>query len=111
MLRTMSTPELRRRWRERSEVALFDAREEGPFSEAHPFFAVPLPLSRIEAKIGGLVPRRSAPIVIYDAGEGVAVRAANRIMEIGYEDVSILEGGLAAYAGIGELFRDVNVPS
>nr|WP_245475049.1 hypothetical protein [Bradyrhizobium sp. Leo121] len=38
--------ELRRRWRAGEEVALLDVREEGPYSLAHPFFAVSLPLRR-----------------------------------------------------------------
>jgi rhodanese-related sulfurtransferase len=107
----MTASELRSLWRGRREVALFDAREEGPFSEAHPFFAVPLPLSRIESRVFSLVPRRSAPIVVYDGGEGLAERAATRIAHLGYTNVSVLEGGLAGYADAGELFRDVNVPS
>src|ERR1700733_807105 len=98
-------------WRGRQEVALLDAREEGPYSLAHPFFAVALPFSRIEAAIFSLVPRRSAPAVVYDTGEGLAEEAAARIMRLGYTNVSVLDGGLGAYALVGELFRDVNVPS
>jgi rhodanese-related sulfurtransferase len=107
-----TTPaELRRRWRAGEEVALLDVREEGPYSLAHPFFAVSLPLSQIELRILDLIPRLSAPIVVYDNGEGYAARAAMRISALGYTDVSILDGGLEGYAQIGEVFRDVNVPS
>ncbi len=98
-------------WRERREVALFDAREEGPFAAAHPFFAVSLPSSRVETSVYGLVPRRSVPVAVYDTGEGLAEKTAARLRNLGYSDVSVLEGGLDAYARIGELFRDVNVPS
>ncbi len=107
----MTPSELRRRWRDGEEVALFDAREEGPFAEAHPFFAVSLPPSQVELRAYDLVPRRSAPIVVYDAGEGLAERVAGRLRDLGYTDVSLLEGGLAGYAREGQLFRDVNVPS
>jgi rhodanese-related sulfurtransferase len=103
--------DLRRRWRTGEEVALLDVREEGPYSLAHPFFAVSLPLSQIELRCLDLIPRLSAPIVVYDNGEGFAQRAAARIAAIGYSDVSILDGGLEAYAEVGEVFRDVNVPS
>ena len=103
--------ELRRRWRAGEEVALLDVREEGPYSLAHPFFAVSMPLSQIELRIGGLIPRQTVPIVVYDDGEGYAERAVKRIAALGYTDVSILDGGLEAYARIGEVFRDVNVPS
>jgi rhodanese-related sulfurtransferase len=98
-------------WRDGREVALLDAREEDPFSQAHPFFAVCVPLSQLELKMFNLVPRRSVPIVVYDAGEGLAAEAAGRMVTLGYRNVSLLDGGLAAYRGVGEVFRDVNVPS
>jgi rhodanese-related sulfurtransferase len=107
----ITAAELRRRWRAGEEVALLDTREEGPYSLAHPFFAVSLPLSQIELRIFDLIPRLGAPVVVYDDGEGYAERATRRISAIGFTDVAILEGGLQAYARIGEVFRDVNVPS
>jgi len=109
--RLTSPAELRRRWRAGEEVALLDVREEGPYSLAHPFFAVSLPLSQIELRILDLVPRRDAPIVLYDDGEGYAARACQRLAALGYSDVAILDGGLSGYARSGEVFRDVNVPS
>jgi rhodanese-related sulfurtransferase len=108
----LTTPtELRRRWRAGEEVALLDVREEGPYSLSHPFFAVSLPLSQIELRILDLIPRLTAPVVVYDDGEGYAARAVPRIRALGYTDVSVLEGGLTGYARVGEVFRDVNVPS
>ncbi len=103
--------ELRRRWRVGAEIALFDVREEGPFADAHPLFAVSLPLPAIEVALFDLVPRSGAPIALYDDGEGLAEPAAARIEELGYSEVAILEGGLRNYARFGELYRDVNVPS
>jgi rhodanese-related sulfurtransferase len=108
---TTSPEHLRACWRERREVALFDAREEGPYADAHPLWAVSLPLSRIEARVLELVPRTATPIVVYDDGEGLAALAAERIAGLGYSNVSVLEGGLSAYAKAGEVYRDVNVPS
>lgn len=96
----------------RREIALLDVREEAPFAECHPLFAANMPLSRIELEAWSRIPRRDTPVVVYDDGEGLAPRAARRLAELGYTDVSLLEGGLAGWreAG-GELFRDVNVPS
>jgi rhodanese-related sulfurtransferase len=110
-LNSVTALDLRRRWRAGEEVVLLDVREEGPYSLAHPFFAVSLPLSQIELRCLDLIPRMSAPIVLYDNGEGYAQRAASRISAIGYSDISILDGGLEGYAEVGEVFRDVNVPS
>ncbi len=92
-------------------MALIDVREEGPYSEAHPFFAVNVPLGEIEMRMLDLVPRLSAPVVVFDDGEGLAEQAAARIEALGYKNVSLLEGGLKAYREVGEIFRDVNVPS
>ncbi|GLH81180.1 thiosulfate sulfurtransferase [Bradyrhizobium sp. SSBR45G] len=108
----MITPhELRRRWRAGEEVALLDVREEGPYSLSHPFFAVSLPLSQIELRVLDLIPGLTTPVVVYDDGEGYAARAVPRIRALGYSDVSVLDGGLSGYARVGEVFRDVNVPS
>src|SRR5689334_25112019 len=96
--RCVTPQDLRHAWRAGEEIALLDVREEGPYSLAHPFFAVSLPLSQIELRILDLIPRRDAPIVVYDDGEGYAARAFQRIAALGYSDVSILDGGLSAYA-------------
>lgn len=111
MVETISARALRQIWRSGGEVALFDVREEGPYSRAHPFFAISLPFPEIDARAFELAPRLSAPVVIYDDGEGFAEPAARRLIELGYEDVRLLDGGLSAYRAVGEVFRDVNVPS
>lgn len=111
MAKTITPQELRRHWANRQEIALLDVREEGPYSIAHPFFALTVPVSEVETKLPALVPRLSAPIVVYDDGEGYVERATRRILAMGYLDVLILEGGLSGYSRVGELFRDVNVPS
>jgi rhodanese-related sulfurtransferase len=111
MAGTITPQQLRHHWVNRTEIALLDVREEGPYADAHPFFALTVPVSEIEVKLPALVPRLSVPIVVYDSGEGYVERAATLVLGLGYRHVSILQGGLSAYAQVGELFRDVNVPS
>jgi rhodanese-related sulfurtransferase len=79
----------------------------------HPFFACSAPLSRLELIIGDLVPRKTVPVVLLDSGdEGLAEKAARKLGELNYSDVSILEGGCAGWKATGyELFSGVNVPS
>ncbi|CAI7641630.1 unnamed protein product [Penicillium manginii] len=103
--------ELRRHWLNRLEIALLDVREEGPFSKSHPLFALSVPVSEIEEKLPPLVPRHATPVVVYDNGEGYVERAVARIVALGYSDVAILDGGLVGYTRVGEVYRDVNVPS
>lgn len=95
------------------ELALLDVREQGVHYRGHPFFASSAPLSRLECMIADLVPRRTAPIVVFDSGdEGLADTAAARLRAWGYADVSLLDGGLAGWQAAGfEVFGGVNVPS
>ena len=46
------------------------------------------PLSRLELLVDDLVPRRGARVVWCDDGEGLAVRAAERMRALGYQDVA-----------------------
>ena len=94
------------------ELAILDLREELIFSEGHLLFARSLPLSRLELKMAALVPRRSTRIVLCDAADGLAERAADVLTRFGYTNLFILNGGIAAWAEAGfELFSGVNVPS
>lgn len=103
---------IRNAWIAGEEIALLDAREEGPYSLAHPLFAVSTPFSRLELLAYDLLPRRDVSIVVYDDGEGYAAPAAARLQALGYSDVSLLDGGLAGWIAAGfEVYRDVNVPS
>lgn len=111
MAKSITACKLRYHWINHQEIALLDVREEGPYSESHPLFALSVPVSEIEKKLPPLVPRLSTPIVVYDDGEGYVDRAAARISALGYRDTAILEGGLSGYALVGEVYRDVNVPS
>ena len=95
-----------------SELALLDIREELIFSRGHLLHARCLPLSRLELRIRSLVPRRAARVVLIDDGDSLARRAARTLVRLGYTDVAILEGGIAAWTAAGfELFSGINVPS
>ncbi|KAJ6115205.1 hypothetical protein N7486_000983 [Penicillium sp. IBT 16267x] len=111
MVKKVGADAVRDRWRNGDEIALIDVREEGPYAESHPLFAINVPVSEIETKLPTLVPRKSAYIVVYDNGEDYANRATARMIALGYRNVNILRGGLAEYKRKGEIYRDVNVPS
>ena len=97
------------------EIALIDVREEDPFAQAHPLFAVNIPLGQLEAQAWSRIPLRDTCIVVYGqnlAGEDLAENAATLLQRLGYTHVHVLAGGLKGWADSGgELFRDVNVPS
>lgn len=98
------------------EIAVLDVREHGQYGEAHLFYGTPLPFSRLEVDVPRLVPRQTVRVVVYDSGEidteSVALRAAQRLQDLGYTDVHVLEGGTKAWQAAGYvLFAGVNLPS
>jgi rhodanese-related sulfurtransferase len=97
-----------------AEISLLDVREHGQYGESHLFYAVPLPYSRLEVDVGRLVPRLTTRIVAYDDGanDTIAGRAATRLAGLGYTNVSVLAGGIAAWREAGlTCFAGVNLPS
>jgi rhodanese-related sulfurtransferase len=96
------------------ELALIDVREQGAYSEGHLLFATCMPLSRLELMIKDLVPRPETPLVVIsgDAEDGLAERAAARLISFGYGDTRLLSGGTAGWQAAGfEVFSGINVPS
>lgn len=112
MSREVSAVEAKVQVHDGAEIAFLDVREAGEFGEGHPLFAIPCPYSRLEVRIAALVPRRDARVLLIDGGDGVALRAAAALENLGYGDVAWVGGGMAAWtaAGFG-LFKGVNVPS
>ena len=111
-MQTVTAHELRRMIFDDRELALLDAREERRFAESHVLYASCCPLSRLERLAPLLAPRRSVRVVVCDAEAGEAARAAARLGQLGYTGVSVLEGGIGAWAAAGySLFSGVNVPS
>ena len=94
------------------EIALLDAREELTFGERHIFMAACMPLGRIEVLADDMVPRRQTRVVWCDDGGGLGERAAQRMADLGYSDVSVLDGGIAAWESAGfRIYSGVHVPS
>jgi rhodanese-related sulfurtransferase len=94
------------------ELALVDVREELTFSQNHLLWARNVPLSRLELRFARLVPRRATRIVLVDDGDGRAQRAADVLAHAGYNDLSFLDGGVAAWEREGFVtFSGVHVPS
>jgi rhodanese-related sulfurtransferase len=108
----VSARQLRGMLADGEEIALVDVREELVFSQNHLLLARSVPLSRFEVRFAQLVPRRGTRIVLCDDSDGLAARATAILARNGYTNVSVLDGGVAAWAAAGfELFSGVNVPS
>ena len=93
----------------RDEVALLDVRHEAAYATGHPLFAANMAHDRITLEAESRLPRKDAPVVVYDDGEGQVTQAADRLRALGYTDVRQLDGGLQAWRLAGyEIFQDVN---
>ncbi|MEO8558974.1 MAG: rhodanese-like domain-containing protein [Rhodospirillales bacterium] len=113
MRKSVTAKQLKTALRDGKEMALIDVREEGVFSAAHTLFACCIPLSRIELDVERLVPRKDTRIVLIDEGDdGLVEPAAEKLMQLGYSDVAVMQGGMKAWSDAGlEVFSGVNVPS
>lgn len=111
MIERLTPQALRALFSQESEFAVIDVRERGLFSRGHLLAASNLPLSRLELLVGPVVPNKAATIVLCDDGDGVAVRAADTLAQMGYEKLALLDGGNCAWVvSGGALFSGVNVP-
>jgi len=106
------TPNVLKSWlHDGGEIALLDVREHGRYGEAHLFYAVNAPYSRLEFEARRLVPRLSTRVVLIGDDHAHAERAARALTALGYADVHVLDGGVAAWQASGYvLFAGVNLP-
>src|SRR4051794_32538906 len=99
--RPVTPHEVRRALLLREEIALLDVRHEAAFAAGHPLFAANMAADRIDLEAAIRLPRKQAPIILYDAGEGRAAAADDRLRALGYSDVRRLEGGLQNWQQAG----------
>jgi len=99
----------------RRQWALFDVREPGESQMGHIPGATFLPRRMIEYRLPELMSSKSTPVILYDSGDdgdSRGARAAETMSELGFGDVTLLEGGAAAWKAAGfELATGWNVPS
>lgn len=108
-MKTVTPADIRSALLLREEIALLDLRYEAGFATGHPLFAANMAADRIEIEAETRLPRKDVPIVLYDDGEELVARGAERLAALGYTNVGALDGGLTAWRAAGyEVFEDVN---
>jgi sulfur-carrier protein adenylyltransferase/sulfurtransferase len=80
---------------------ILDVREKDEWREGHLDGAVSLPRGFLEIKVENTVPDKNTPIVAYCAGGVRSLLAAKIMREMGYQDVSSMAGGYAAWKNAG----------
>jgi rhodanese-related sulfurtransferase len=82
-------------------LALLDVRDSLDYVEGHIPDCTFVPRRDLERRLPALVPNRTTPIVLCDRRGDRAPRDARWLTELGYEDVSVLDGGVEAWAEAG----------
>ena len=80
---------------------LLDVRESDEWRQGHLEGALPLPRGFLEIKVESAVPNKETPIIAYCAGGVRSLLAAKAMKEMGYQNVSSMAGGYAAWKNGG----------
>lgn len=84
------------------EVAVLDVRPPAVRIEGHLALSTGVPLHVLEQEVVRLVPRRATPLVLTSDDPQADATAARILDELGYTDVSLLDGGHAGWVAAGE---------
>ena len=80
---------------------VLDVRESDEWRQGHLEGALPLPRGFLEIKVESAVPDKNTPIIAYCAGGVRSLLAAKVMKDMGYQNVSSMAGGYAAWKNGG----------
>jgi len=101
MVETTSAEALDRLLKGTSQFALVDVREAGEYNSSHIPGSSLIPRRQLEFQMAVAVPVKNTPLVLcVDDGRRV-IAAAVTLKELGYRDVSVLDGGMIAWLAAG----------
>ena len=81
----------------RKDAVVVDVREQGEFSGGHISGAKHFPLASLEKRGGDLKKYSKKPIVVVCASGARSRAACSTLKKLGFEDVSLLTGGMGAW--------------
>ena len=84
------------------DLIIIDVRNAEKFGEGHIPGAVNINKSVIADEISSKVPDKSLEIVCHCGGGESGIRSAEALAAMGYENVSVLDGGIRFYKASGE---------
>lgn len=96
------------------ETVLVNVREEGPYAQTYPLWAINLSLSRLKLGVWSRIPRHDTSIVLYGVHDSVDLvpHVVAKLAELGYMYVYLLEGKFDGWRTVGdEVFQGVSMPS
>ena len=100
-INTISVEAFKKQWDTDLNIALIDVRELDEWNQMHILGAVHIPKDLIKEKIESIFPDHTHPIYLHCLGGVRSFYAANDLLEMGYEQVFSIDGGVAAWADRG----------
>ena len=98
----ISVTELKKLIDQQASMALMDVRDRGEYYNAHIPNSHTVPRPQLERRMPALVTFRGTPIIVYDDDERRASLATATLKLMGYDNVSVLEGGINRWASEGQ---------
>jgi len=86
---------------EAGDAKLIDVREPHEWDEAHLEGAVHVPQGELLDHIGEVAPHRAERIVLYCRTDNRSSRAADALQDLGYDNVSVMRGGIVGWQEAG----------
>src|SRR4051812_42429136 len=83
------------------ESIVIDVRDDEKWEEGHIPGAIHIHKSVIEKEIASKVPDKNAEIFCHCGGGQSGARSAEALAKMGYENVSVIDGGFRAYKASG----------
>lgn len=83
------------------EIALIDPRDKTRFVSGHLWLANNIPVGAVERHIRRFVPNLTTRLVLCDYDGELAGSCADTLADLGYSDLHILDGGIAAWQRTG----------
>jgi len=86
-------------WAANTTTICVDTSQE--FSRGHVPGARWVPRSFLELQIGGVAPSKDSPVAVTCADGNLSLLTSQTLKELGYQDVSVLDGGMSAWRQAG----------
>ena len=100
-IKQVSVSEARQRLAADKTVALVDVRTPGEFASGHIPGARLVELARLEALAPAALPDKSQPLLVYCQSGRRAQIAAGSLQRMGYRDITLISGSIAAWKQAG----------
>lgn len=91
-------------------LTIIDVRDRDQFNFSHIMGAVPMPMSEL-VKRASYSLELNRDIYIYGETDGESAAAASQLRQAGYQNVTALKGGVAAWKAVGYPVESVLVPA